>query len=141
MALGAAGAFLVVQPTDLGIQKRRPPVVRPVVTTPPVVTIVEAPAKKAVVPARPPLPKPPAQPSLVAITITSSPSGAAVFEGNKKLGSTPLTFEREQSAEAKLSLMVKKQDYSSRRINAPLDQDYSRRITLEPDFKAVPFDP
>ncbi len=93
------------------------------------------------VPAIPRPPEPPPEPAVVEIKITSSPAGAAVFEGSTKLGLTPLVLERKQSESAKLSLIVKKQDYRSRKIKAALNQDQTHRVMLKPNFEAVPFDP
>jgi serine/threonine-protein kinase len=92
-------------------------------------------------PAQPPAPAPP--PRMVAVAITSAPSGATVVSTatGAVLGSTPLEVKMRQ-AEDEVQLVVKKTGYQNKTVGLSLKEDAALKVTLEkkPAVAPVPDD-
>ena len=74
---------------------------------------------------------------LVNLVLTSDPAGAAVFEGGRLVGRTPLTLKRPQSA--RMGLFVLKLDgYTNGKITTNLGADARGHAKLDVLFELVP---
>ncbi|MCB9593587.1 MAG: serine/threonine protein kinase [Sandaracinaceae bacterium] len=110
----------------------------PAVVTPPPVAAPEAPTPEPVVVAEPPAPEPPPEPepppapTVRTVTITSTPSGATVREGDQVLGTTPRPIEVTEGAPPR-ALVVQLRG----RRDAPVELDDDSPDTVEVTLRPV----
>ncbi len=83
----------------------------------------------------PPVPVP-AVPSDVTIEVRSTPAGAAVWAGDKQMGTTPLRLMRPRATEA-LALRVALSGYEVESIDVGLDHDRLVELHLRPGAPPV----
>lgn len=88
-------------------------------------------AAVAVPPDGPSSPSSTAAQSTIAITLTSTPSVAAVYENGKLLGHTPLKIQRQRDAAKNLPLRLTKKGYRSARRRVGLATDSDIRVVLK----------
>ncbi len=73
----------------------------------------------------------------VTIQVRSDPAGANVYAGSRRLGTTPFKLRRPQ-ANRTLTLTLKRQGYSPKKLRVSLRASGAARARLEPIFELVP---
>jgi len=73
----------------------------------------------------------------VLVQVRSDPSGANVYAGGRRLGTTPFKLRRPQ-ANRTLTLTLKRQGYSPKKLRVSLRASGTARAKLEPIFELVP---
>jgi hypothetical protein len=162
--IGSAAALLVGLIFFLVTRSTEPPTAAPtaagagapvsaappsLATAPPTAAPTEAPTAA---PAEPPTAAPTAPPTgppsaaptqaaaavrFVAVTITSDPTGAQVFEGGRPIGRTPVTVKRPQSGRA-LTYLLKRDGFADARVTVTPTGDVRGHARLESMFELVP---
>jgi serine/threonine protein kinase len=70
------------------------------------------------------------------VTIVSTPSGAMVFQGRKRLGPTPYTLQHSSDHEP-IRLVLKKRGYKNSRLTARFDRTTTYKRRLSPKFEML----
>jgi predicted Ser/Thr protein kinase len=129
LVVGGALAVLLLGGGAAAVVLTRKPEPKPIVTAP-----VEPP-KPIVAPVEPPKPVEPARPSKYTMTINTQPSGAEVFNGPERLGTTPCKVELAAS-EQPVSLTMKKHGFKDQSFKVVADKDHDFLVDLAAVGKA-----